>query len=129
MAHNLWMAAGIPNPVGPWVLKDESTDKWSSLKFAQQHGAYVITGRIPVQAGILAADGMEILVEGDPAMQRSFMVMEANPKRFPNANTEGARALSDFLVSPETQQFLTQFGAAQYGGMAPFHPVGSPDGK
>ena len=123
MAHNLWKAAGIPNPQGDWMLKDESHDKWSSLKFAQERGAYVITGRIPVRTGKLPAEGMEILVEGDPAMRRPFIVMEANPRRFPEANAAGAAALAEFLLSPEIQHFLREFGAKEYGGVPLFHPV------
>jgi tungstate transport system substrate-binding protein len=126
MAHNLWNAAGISNPEGDWVLKDESTDKWSALKYAQQRGAYVITGRIPVKDGKLAADGMEIMVEGDPVMRRPFIVMEANPSRFPQANAAGARALADFLLLPETQAFLETFGVADFGGISPFHAVAAP---
>jgi tungstate transport system substrate-binding protein len=126
MAHNLWKAAGIPNPQGDWVLKDESPDKWSALKYARQNNAYLITGRIPVKDGKLAADGMEIMVEGDPAMRRPFIVMEANPGKFPQTNSAGARALSDFLLAPETQQFLETFGTADYGGISPFHRVAEP---
>jgi tungstate transport system substrate-binding protein len=124
MAHSLWIAAGIGNPEGAWLLKDESADKWSALKSAQDHDAYVITGRIPVKDGKLAAPGMQIMVEGDPAMRRPYIVMEANPQKFPQANTAGAKALADFLLSPETQGFLDEFGAKEFGGIPPFHPVG-----
>jgi tungstate transport system substrate-binding protein len=125
MAHNLWKRAGIV-PQGDWVLKDESHDKWSSLKFAQEHGAYIVTGRIPIRSGKLPAVDMEILVEGDPSMRRSFIVMEANQKHFPEANVTGAHALSDFLLSDETQHFLGNFGVEQFGGTPPFHPIGAP---
>ena len=127
MAHNLWKAAGISNPEGDWVLKDESPDKWSALKYAQQKDAYVITGRIPVKDGKLAADGMEIMVEGDPVMRRPFIVMEANPNRFPQVNAAGAHALADYLLAPETQAFLETFGTAEYGGIPPFHGVVAPE--
>jgi tungstate transport system substrate-binding protein len=122
-AHNLWIAAGIPNPEGPWILKDESGDKWSALKFARARGAYIITGRIPIRTGMLSADGMEILVEGDPAMRRPFIVMEVNPQRFPQANAAGAHALADYLLSPETQSFVATFGAREFEGVPPFQPV------
>lgn len=127
MAHNLWKAAGIADPQGPWVLKDESTDKWSALKYAQQHGAYVITGRIPVKTGKLFADGMEIMVEGDPAMRRPYIVLEVNPRRFPEANASGAHALAEYLVGAETQTFLATYGSAEYGGIPLFHPLGMTD--
>jgi hypothetical protein len=32
------------------------------------------------------AEGMEILVTGEPVVRRPFIVMEANPKTFPQAN-------------------------------------------
>jgi hypothetical protein len=38
-------------------------------------------------------------------------------------NVAGARALSDFMLSPETQSFLDQFGAKDYGGMPLFHSI------
>jgi tungstate transport system substrate-binding protein len=123
VAHNLWKAAGIGNPEGTWLLKDESPDKWSALKYAQQRGAYVITGRIPVKDGKLAATDMQIMVEGDPVMRRPFIVMEANPKRFPQANAAGAHALEEFLLSPETQAFIDTFGVGDYGGIPPFHSI------
>jgi len=53
--------------------------------------------------------------------------MEANPKRFPQANYAGARALSDFLLSAEVQRFLVQFGT-QTNGVGPlFFPVNTPE--
>jgi len=66
------------------------------------------------------------MVEGDPVMRRPFIVMEANPNRFPQANAAGAHALSDFLLAPETQTFLETFGADDYGGISPFHGVVTP---
>jgi tungstate transport system substrate-binding protein len=53
--------------------------------------------------------GLQIMVEGDLAMQRPFVVMEANPKRFPRANDVGARKLSSFLLSREIQELLPQY--------------------
>ncbi len=67
-------------------------------------------GYIPAQTGKMYADGMEILVKGDPIMRRPFIVMETNPKKFPQANYAGARALSDFLLSAKLQNFLLGFG-------------------
>ena len=80
---------------------------------------------MPVLFGKLKAKGMEILVEGDPAMRRPYVVMEANPRKFPGANHEGARRLSDFLLSPRVQRFLATFRAAEFGGIPLFHPVAS----
>jgi ABC-type tungstate transport system permease subunit len=53
--------------------------------------------------------------------------MEANPARFPNANHEGAKALSDYLLSEETQTFLKGFRVKEFGRpiFYPVWPVGN----
>lgn len=122
MCHKLWQKAGV-EPKGPWVIPDESAGHLDALAFARKRGAYIIVGRMPVLFGKLKAEGMRILVEGDPDMRRPYVVMEANPARFPEANVKGARALSDFLLSAETQRFLSEFGAAQHGGIPLLHPI------
>jgi tungstate transport system substrate-binding protein len=122
LAHNLWRAAGV-EPKGDWVLKDETVSKFDILQFARTNNAYVIVGYIPARLGKMNPAGMEILVQGDPLMRRPFIVMEASPKKFPQANHAGARALSDFLLSPKAQQFLAEFGQKTTGRGPLFHPV------
>lgn len=126
VARILWKSAGMEEPEGSWVLKDENHDKWASMQFAHDQGAYVILGRLPVHSRKLPKEKMAVLVQGDPAMRRVFVVMEASVKRFPAANAAGARALADFLVSPETQRFLSEFGAEDFGGTPYFPPVHPP---
>jgi len=122
LAHNLWRASGV-EPKGDWVLKDDTVSKFDILQFARTNNAYVIVGYIPARLGKMNPAGMEILVQGDPTMRRPFIVMEANPKKFPNANHAGARALSDFLFSPKVQSFLAEFGQKTTGRGPLFHPV------
>jgi tungstate transport system substrate-binding protein len=122
LVHTLWRLAGV-EPKGDWVLKDDTVSKFDIVQFARVHNAYVVVGFIPAQAGKMGAEGMEILVKGDPVMRRPFIVMEASPKKFPQANHAGARALSDFLLSDRVQKFLLEFGK-QAGGAEPlFFPV------
>lgn len=122
LVHTLWGLAGL-EPRGDWVLKDEVVSRWNILQYARSNNAYVVVGYIPAKTGKMPATGMEILVKNDPVMRRPFIVMEANPKRFPHSNYAGAKALSDFLLSPEVQNFLLQFGT-QSNGIGPlFYPV------
>lgn len=122
LTTKLWKKAGI-RPQGEWLLKDESDNSEDVMEFARKRKAYLVLGRIPVLLGIFTADGMEILVQGDSEMRRPFVVMEANSKTFPNANTRGAHALANFLLTPSTQKFLLQFGTNSPGGMPLFYPV------
>lgn len=127
LAHKLWKSAGL-KPEGEWVLKDESASPQEIVKFAEQKHAYVVVGRIPVTKGKMPLGGMEVLVQGDPEMRRPYMVMEANPQKFPTANVAGARALADWLVGERGQRFLVDFAAEQPSGIALFHPITLPLG-
>ncbi len=122
LVHTLWTLSGV-DPRGDWLLKDETVSRWNILQYARSNDAYVVVGYIPAKTGKMPADGMEILVKGDPVMRRPFIVMETNPKKFPQANYAGAKALSDFLLSADVQNYLLQFGT-QSNGLGPlFYPV------
>jgi len=122
VCHKLWKKAGI-QPRGDWVLKDDSTDHLDILNFAAKNNAYVVVGRMPILFGKIEMQGMEILVENDPAMRRPYIVMEANPKCFPEANMRGGRCLSEFLLTNQVQDFLANSASNRRGGLPLFYPV------
>ena len=122
LVHTLWGLSGV-EPKGNWVLQDQSVSRWNILQYARSNDAYVVVGYIPAKMGRMPANGMEILVKDDPIMRRPFIVMETNPKKFPQANYAGAKALSDFLLSPEAQNFLLQFGTDSNSPGPLFYPV------
>jgi len=122
VAEKLWERAGI-RPAGEWVLKDESSSSTGLLDFAAKHHAYAICGRIPVLWGKIPSSGLEVMVEGDPEMRRPFVVIEANPEKFPQADLAGARLLSDYLVGPQGQDFLRRFQPSQTGDLPAFYPL------
>ncbi len=122
LVHTLWTLAGV-EPKGNWVLQDKSVSRWNILQYARSNDAYVVVGYIPTKMGRMPAMGMEIMVKGDPVMRRPFIVMETNPKKFPEANYAGAKALSDFLLSAEAQNFLLHFGTQSNSPGPLFYPV------
>jgi len=122
VCHRLWKQAHV-RPRGDWYLKDESDGHLGILHYAAQHNAYVVVGRMPVVFGKLPRAGMEILVDNDPNMRRPYVVMEADPARFPRANTVGARALSAFLLSDKVQRFLAESPGNRRQGVPVFWPV------
>ncbi len=128
LTHKLWQRAGL-KPEGDWVLKDESTSPQAIVAFAEQKQAYVVVGRIPVTNGKMPVGKMEVMVQGDPEMRRPFVVMEANPGKFPKTNVAGAKALADWLVGAPGQTFLIEYGKKQAGGIALYFPVNLPEEK
>jgi tungstate transport system substrate-binding protein len=57
------------------------------------------------------------MVEGDPVLLNVYHVMPVNPEKFPNVpiNTVGGKAFADFMVAPETQRVIGDFGKDRYG--------------
>ena len=125
VSEKLWSKAGI-RPTGDWLLPDRSATPQELLAFCESNNAYVLTGRIPVLFGKLPKGGMQIAVEGDPDMQRPYVVIEADPSKFPSARSGGARILSDYLTGPRGQQFLRNYALSQPDGVPLFFPITAP---
>lgn len=119
VAGKLWKKTGV-SPQGDWVIKDESEPK-QIIEFAREKHAYVIIGHM--SAAKKKSEGIDVMVRGDPQMRRSFVVMIATAKRFPEANVIGARALADYLTSAKGQQRLREIAAKQPDVAPVFYPV------
>lgn len=126
LTHKLWQRAGL-KPEGEWVLKDESESPQQIVAFAEKKHAYVVVGRIPVIDGKMPIGNMQVLVQGDPQMRRPYVVVEVNAKKFPQANSTGARVLADWLTGEKGQAFIVESGKRQPGGIPLFHPATPPE--
>jgi tungstate transport system substrate-binding protein len=122
-AHTLFANAGT-RMIGPWVLKYENTDTRAILHYVANKNAYMIVGRMPILFNKMEADpGVKIMVQGDPIMRRPYMVMVANPERFPSANIKGANKLADFILSDRIQKFLAAYDGGVGDGIPIFIPI------
>jgi tungstate transport system substrate-binding protein len=114
--HNLekvlWKEAGI-TPKGDWYI-EAGQGMGATLGIANERNAYTITDR-----GTLLALGkrvnLPILIEGDKALLNIYSVMEVNPANGPRINTAGAKAFADFMVAPQTQNVIKNFGVEKFG--------------
>jgi tungstate transport system substrate-binding protein len=55
------------------------------------------------------------MVEGEAALLNVYHVITVNPEKWPKVNNEGAKAFAQFLVSPETQAVIGEFGVDKFG--------------
>ncbi|HBQ27865.1 MAG TPA: tungsten ABC transporter substrate-binding protein, partial [Desulfotomaculum sp.] len=55
------------------------------------------------------------LVEGDAVLLNICHVMQVNPEKFSKVNAEGAKAFVEFMVAPETQKTIGEFGKEKFG--------------
>lgn len=124
VSQDLWSKTGIYPVNKTWFVKDASDSENRQLVYTASLGnAYCLFGRVPVVGRKVSTGGLQIMVEGDLAMQRPYMVMQANPDRFPCTNDVGARKLVSFLLSREIQDFLPHYKVDEFLGLPPFYPL------
>ena len=112
MELNLWKAAGV-KPAAPWY-QEAGAGMGQTLKIADEKLGYTLTDRATYLAQKKNLKLM-ILVEGDAKLLNIYHVMEVNPAKFAKANNVGAKAFGDFLLSPEGQKIIGEFGKDKYG--------------
>jgi tungstate transport system substrate-binding protein len=86
----------------------------STLRIASEKSAYTITDRASYLANQHILD-LEIFIEGDPSLLNVYHVIEVNPEKWPNINHAGAKAFTSFLISPDTQERIGDFGLEKFG--------------
>ncbi len=109
---SIWKAAGI-EPAGEWY-QETGSGMGDTLVVANQKLAYTLTDR----ATYLAHKddlNLEIVLEGPGELLNIYHAMQVNPEKFPKVNADGAKAFVDFLVDPETQKVIGDFGKDKYG--------------
>jgi tungstate transport system substrate-binding protein len=86
----------------------------ATLTIASQKGAYTLSDR----ATFLANKGnlsLDILYEGDNALLNVYHVIIVNHDKWPKSNLDGATAFANYIVSPEIQTLIGNFGVDKYG--------------
>jgi tungstate transport system substrate-binding protein len=109
----IWKRAGIDPKGQPWY-RETGQGQGLTMDVAAQFQAYALTdrGTYLVHAKRI---GLPILVESDPALYNIYHVMPVNPAKFPRVNALAGQAFADWVVSPEGQAVIGEFGKAQYG--------------
>jgi tungstate transport system substrate-binding protein len=96
------------------------------LERAAEEDAYTLVGRIPFLSGKMPNPGLVLMVQGDPALRRPYLVAVASRSRFPNARIEAATKLAEFLRREETQQWIAGYGRGQLDDRPLFFRVSIP---
>jgi tungstate transport system substrate-binding protein len=108
----LWREAGV-RPAGAWYI-EAGQGMGATLGIAADRGAYALSDRATWLAYGTRLP-LAVLVEGGRALVNAYSVLEANPANGPRVNAAGGRAFAEFLVAPETQKVIADFGAARFG--------------
>lgn len=109
----IWKTGNITADGQAWYTK-ANTGMGATLNIASEKTGYTLTDRATYLANKKNL-ALDILIEGDPLLLNIYHVIQVNPAKFPVVNAAGARAFSDFMVSPDTQKVIGQFGIDKYG--------------
>ncbi len=106
IVHGLFRSLGL-RPGPRQQLYDDAESPQQVLRSAADKHGYAVVGHIPVAFGKMPSKGMAVLLKGDPAMRRVYVVVEPGPHHPANTRQrELARQLADYLVSPAGQADL-----------------------
>jgi tungstate transport system substrate-binding protein len=86
----------------------------ATLKVASEKGGYSLTDRATYLA-LKDELNLEIVLQGEESLLNIYHVMQVNPEKFENINGEAGKAFVDFMVAPETQKVIGEFGVDEYG--------------
>jgi tungstate transport system substrate-binding protein len=108
----LGQAAGV-TPERRWY-RETGQGMGATLVVADQLRGYTLTD-VATYLSHKGIRDLTLLVEGDTLLRNFYHVVRANPERFPRVNAAGARALEDYLLSPETMRAIGEFGRSRFG--------------
>jgi tungstate transport system substrate-binding protein len=112
LERRLWEAAGV-TPEGVWYT-ESGTGMGDTLNIAAERGAYTISDRGTYLA-LRDRLGLQVLMEGDPALLNVYHVILVNPDSGRDVNSAAGRAFLEFLLAPETQAVIAEFGVDEFG--------------
>jgi tungstate transport system substrate-binding protein len=108
----IWKLANI-TPEGSWY-SESGQGMGATLTIASEQGAYTLTDRATFLAN-KANLQLEDLVEGDSSLLNIYHVIQLNTANCPKINSAGGAAFADYMVAPDTQAIIGQFGIDKYG--------------
>lgn len=121
----LWKALNI-TPKGQSWYQETGQGMGATLLVASQKSAYTISDRGTYLAQKKNLD-LEIVREGDPSLLNIYHVIVVNHDRHPKTNVVGARAFAAYVVRPDVQAMIGEFGTDKYGQALFFPDAGKPD--
>jgi tungstate transport system substrate-binding protein len=110
---DLWKKAGIA-PAGKGWYVATGQGMGETARVASEKRAYTLADRGTFLA-LRKTLSLEILVEGGTELWNSYRVIVVNPEKHPKTHEKEARKFAEWLVAPDTQKVIGEFGREKYG--------------
>ena len=86
----------------------------ATLRVASEKSGYTLADRGTYLSQRDTLD-LALLVEGDPTLLNVYHVIEMTTRAGDRVQPDGAAAFAEWIVGPEAQRMIGEFGVAQYG--------------
>lgn len=113
LEKRLWTTTGI-DPKGQTWYQETGQGMGNTLTIASEKQGYTITDRATFLARQSTLDLVNLL-EGDPVLLNIYHVITVNPEKSNLINPDGANAFANFMVAPDVQEIIGEFGVDKYG--------------
>jgi tungstate transport system substrate-binding protein len=121
----IWGTTTIDPAGQPWY-EESGQGMGATLQIANQKDAYTISDRGTYLSQRENLD-LAVVLDGDPALLNVYHVIVVNPDKHANVNATAARAFAAFIVRPDIQQIIEEFGVEEFGEPLFFPDAGKPD--
>ena len=121
----LWKAANL-TPKGESWYEESGQGMGATLTIADQKDAYTISDRGTYLAR-KSTLSLESVFQRDPPLLNVYHVIVVNPAKHSNTNVAGARAFAAFMVRPDIQKVIGEFGKEKVGEPLFFPDAGKPE--
>jgi tungstate transport system substrate-binding protein len=108
--QQLWEQNAIV-PSGQWY-RSTGQGMGATLRVASETAAYTLTDRATYLSQQETLE-LEVLTEGDKALLNIYHVIELTKRAGDRVQPDGAKAFADWLVGPEAQRLIGEFGGEQ----------------
>lgn len=101
-------------PVGESFYQETGQGMAQTLRIASEKEGYTLSDRA-VYLTLRGTLDLAVLFEGGAELRNVYHVMQVNPEKFLRVNGNGGKALVEFLIAPETQKMISEFGVEKFG--------------
>lgn len=119
---SLWKGAEV-TPAGAKWYQESGQGMGATLLMASEKQGYTLTDRGTYLARKKDVQ-LAILSEGDKSLLNIYHVMQVNQEKFTKVNGPGAKAFVEFMVQPDVQKLIGEFGKDKFGSPLFFPDAG-----
>ena len=103
---------------------DAASDSWyisagqgmgACLSMANEMDAYCLTDKATFLSNKDSLGDLDILLNEGEDMKNTYSLIECNPEKLDDINTEGAQAFIHWMTSAEADALIAEYGKEQYG--------------